>query len=118
MSLGWGTIHSKSRKQILNTVSSNEAEIVGVGDYFPRNIHITMLLEQLCYCMRSNLLMQDNQSAMRMERNGKASTTGNSRHVHIRYFFMKDRVNKGEVDLQYCPTLEMLEYFFTKPLQG
>jgi hypothetical protein len=118
MSFGWGTIHSRSSKQKLNTVSSTEAEIVGVGEYFPRNIHITMFLEQLGYCMRSNVLMQDNQSAIRMERNGKASTTGNSRHVHIRYFFMKDRVDKGEVDLQYCPTLEMLADFFTKPLQG
>ena len=62
--------------------------------------------------------MQDNQSAMRMEKNGKASTTGKSRHVHIRYFFIKDRVDKGEVELQYCPTLEMLADYFTKPLQG
>ena len=118
MSFGWGTIHSRSSKQKLNTVSSTEAELVGVSEYFPRIIHITMFLEQLEYCMQSNVLMQDNQSAICMERNGKASTTGKSRHVHIRYFFMKDRVDKGEVEVQYCPTLEMLADYFTKPLQG
>ena len=43
---------------------------------------------------------------------------GNSRHVDIRYFFVKDRVDKGEIGIEYCPTESMLADFFTKPLQG
>ena len=31
---------------------------------------------------------------------------------------MKDRVDKGEIDIQHCPTKSMLADFFTKPLQG
>ena len=53
-----------------------------------------------------------------MEVNGRTSCTGSSRHVNIRYFFIKDRVDKGEVDITYCPTGQMLADFFTKPLQG
>ena len=53
-----------------------------------------------------------------MLKNGRNSCTGNSRHVHIRYFFVKDRVDKGEVKVEYCPTLQMLSDFFTEPLQG
>ena len=53
-----------------------------------------------------------------MERNGRMSCTGNSRHIHIRYFFVKDRIDKGEFRVEYCPTYLMIADFFTKPLFG
>ena len=53
-----------------------------------------------------------------MARNGRNSCTGNSRHINIRYFFVKDRFDKEEIDIVYCPTLDMVADFFTKPLQG
>ena len=31
---------------------------------------------------------------------------------------MKDRIDKGEFEVQYCPTGLMLADFYTKPLQG
>lgn len=70
------------------------------------------------YEMEINVLYQDNQSAMKMERNGRNSCTGNSRHVNIRYFWVKDKIEKGEVDLKYCPTEKMLGDYYTKALQG
>ena len=45
-------------------------------------------------------------------------------HVHhtcalnIRYFFVTDQVEKGNLSIEYCPTDEMLGDFMTKPLQG
>ena len=50
-----------------------------------------------------------------MEVNGRISCTGNSRHINIRYFFIKDRVDKGEVDIMYCPTGQMLADFLQSP---
>ena len=41
-----------------------------------------------------------------------------TRHIDIRYFFVKDRVESGEVHIEHCPTLDMLADYFTKPLQG
>ena len=38
--------------------------------------------------------------------------------MNIRYFFAKDRVDKEEVLIHYCPTGKMLADYFTKPLQG
>ena len=46
------------------------------------------------------------------------SCTGNYRHVSIRYYFVKDRVDKGELSIEYCPTHLMIADYFTKPLQG
>lgn len=53
-----------------------------------------------------------------MERNDQNSCTGNSKHTHIRFFFVKTRCDKGEINLEYCPTKLMLLDLFTKPLQG
>ena len=89
MSFGLGTIHAKSSKQKLNTKSSTEAELVGVSDYLPYNTWLLMFLASQSYNLRSNIINQDNQSAMRMERNGRNSCTGNSRHVNIRFFLFK-----------------------------
>ncbi len=61
---------------------------------------------------------QDNQSAMLLEKNGKASSGRRTRHINIRYFFVTDRVAKGKMIIRYCPTKEMLADFLTKPLQG
>jgi hypothetical protein len=38
--------------------------------------------------------------------------------MDTRYFFVADRVESKEVDIQYCPTGKMVADFFTKPLQG
>ena len=33
-------------------------------------------------------------------------------------FFIKDRIDKGEVKVEYCPLICVLADFFTKPSQG
>ena len=53
-----------------------------------------------------------------MEKNGRNSCTGNSRHVDVRYFWIKDKIDQGEVKVKYLPTHLMLADFFTKPLVG
>ena len=60
------------------------------------------------YDILRNVIFQDNQSAMILEINGRNSCTGNSRHIDIKYFWVKDRVDKKEVEIQYCPTHLML----------
>ena len=118
ISLGWGALHTKSSKQKLTVKSSTEAEIVGMSEYIPYNIWLVNFLSAQGYTIKHNVVYQDNQSAIRMENNGRNSCTGNSRHIHIRYFFVKDRIDKGEMHVSYCPTHNMLADFFTKPLQG
>ena len=118
MSLGTGVIHAKSSKQKLNVKSSTEAELVGVSDYLPYNLWLLMFMDMQGYTIKDNVMYQDNQSTILMLKNGRNSCTGNSRHIHIRYFFVKDRVDKKEVKVEYCPSLDMLADFFTKPLQG
>lgn len=40
------------------------------------------------------------------------------RHINVRYFFIKDYVDKGEVSVEHCNTKNMVADLMTKPLQG
>ena len=84
MSFGYGMVHYKSSKQKLNTKSSTEAKVVGVSYYLPYNICICSFMGAQGYDIKQNILVQDNQSAIKIEKNGKKSNTGNSRHIDIR----------------------------------
>jgi KUP system potassium uptake protein len=117
-SLGRGAIMCKSTKQKLNTKSSTEAEVVGSCDYLPNTIWARMFLGEQGYELTENIFYQDNQSAIRLEKNGRASCGQKSRHIDIRYFFMQDRFESEGISVVYCPTDEILADFFTKPLQG
>ena len=117
MSFGKGVLHAKSSKQKLNTKSSTETELVGLSEYIPYTIWMKNFLHEQGYKVTGNVY-QDNQSSIKMEKNGRNSCTGNSRHVNIRFFFVKDLVDKKEIEIVYCPTETMLADYFTKPLQG
>ena len=98
--------------------SSTEAELVGASEYIPYNLWLVLFMSEQGYKIKDNVLYQDNRSTMLMLKNGRNSCTGNSRHINIRYFFVKDRIDKGELRVEYCPSSIMLADFFTKPLQG
>jgi len=70
------------------------------------------------YHLKKKVLYQDNQLAMKLEIIGRISCTGNMRHISIRYFFVKDRVDNEEFVIVYCPIKEMIADYFTKPFQG
>ena len=89
MSFGLGMVHCKSLQQRLNTKSPTETELVGMSNYVPYNIWIRNFLEHQGYPLLSNTIFQDNTSAILMEKNGRNSCTGNSRHIDIRYFLSR-----------------------------
>ena len=63
-------------------------------------------------------MYQDNQSAIKLQLNGRKSSGKRTRHINIRYFFIKDLVDKDRISIQHCHTTKMVADFFTKPLQG
>ena len=61
---------------------------------------------------------QDNGSAIKLEKNETKSAGDRSRHVNIRYYFVKDIIQCEKIEVQHCPTEIMISDFLTKPLQG
>jgi hypothetical protein len=72
MTYGCGAIQTISRKQQLNTRSSTEAELVGADDAATKILWTKLFLERQGYGITSNILFQDNQSAILLETNGQA----------------------------------------------
>ena len=68
--------------------------------------------------MESNIFYQDNQSAILLEKNGCRSFGEKSRHINIRYFFIKDVLRREKITITHCPTEHMIADYFTKPLLG
>ena len=117
MSMGVGAIYSTSRRQKLNTTSSTTGELVSMADVLPQALWTRYFMEAQGYGV-TTILNQDNQSAIKLAENGKASSGRATRHINIRYFFITDCIAKKEIGIQYCPTKEMVADYFTKPLQG
>ncbi len=116
--LGEGSITSISRKQGMNTRSSTEAEVVAADEVVGPMVWTTRFLEAQGYVLNDNILYQDNQSAMLLEKNGRSSAGKRSRHLNIRYFFVKDQRDNGLIDIRFCPTDNMTADYMTKPLHG
>jgi hypothetical protein len=118
LSMGLGSIYSMARKQKLNTTSSTEAEIVGVHNAMSQIIWVRYFPMAQVIKVSRNILFQDNKSALLLHKNGTASSSRNTRHKNIRYFFVKDRIKAGKIEVVFCPSSEMIADFFTKPFQG
>jgi hypothetical protein len=68
--------------------------------------------------VNDNIIYQDNNSAMLLEKSGRSSSSKRTKHINIRYYYVADRVAKGDVNVVRCPTDQMIADFQTKPLQG
>ena len=117
MTMGQGAVFSSSRKQKFNTKSSTESELVGCDDALPPTLWTKEFLKEQGY-ETDTVLHQDNTSAILLEKNGSASTHRRTRHINIRYFYIKEQVDKGNICIEYCPTDQMDADYMSKPLQG
>ena len=117
-SMGTGCVHHKSTKQQLNTKSSTESEVVGASDYLPWTIWLKMFLEAQGYKLTTCYYYQDNESAIRLIKNGKKSSRDKTRHIKIRYFFIADVIKRENLTVKACRSEHMVADYYTKPLQG
>ena len=96
---------------------TTEAELVAIDDALASMTWTKNFLKAQGYAT-ATVLNQDNQSTMKLAKNGRASSHKRTRHINIRYFTIKDYLDKGEMDIKYCPTDAMQADYLSKPLQG
>ena len=117
ISVGKGAVYVKSTKQRLVSKSSTEAELITLSDMTSNVIWTRDFLLHQGYSIKAANVYQDNTSTIALAERGR-STSERTKHVHIRYFFVKDRIESGEIKITYLPTNEMVADILTKPLQG
>jgi hypothetical protein len=61
-------------------------------------------------------ICEDNQSAIAYSQN--ALVNEKTKHIGLKWYFIKDHVDQGTIKLRYLPTDQMVVYIFTKPLPG
>ncbi|CAJ1937439.1 unnamed protein product [Cylindrotheca closterium] len=118
LTMGKGAIIAISTKQKINTDSSTVAELVGVHDALPMIMWSRYFIISQGYEVVDNIIHQDNQSAMLLEKNGRSSCGRKTRALDVRYFSITDKIKSGFMRVLHCPTAKMLGDFFTKPTQG
>jgi hypothetical protein len=117
ITLGAGPIYVKSAKSKIVPKSSTEAELIFLSDFSGELIrHRSFLIGQGLE-LGPVRTWQDNQSTILLASRGKKSSP-RTKHVAVRYFYLKDRIDQGELSLSYLPTAEMVADILTKPLQG
>ena len=97
---------------------STAAELVAVDDIIGSVLWTKRFLESQGYSIKKNVIFQDNKSAILLESNGRKSAGKRSRHLNIRYFFITDQKEKGNINIEFCPTDHMISDYMTKPVQG
>ena len=58
------------------------------------------------------LIFEDNQSAIAMAKNPQYHKR--SKHINIKYHYVREQVSQGKIAVKYCPTEDMLADLLTK----
>jgi hypothetical protein len=115
---GRGALLRMCKKQKLNVRSSCEGELVGIDDVLPLILWARYFIEEQGYTVEQNIVYQDNKSTILLANNGRWSSSKRTKHIKSRYFFIKDKIDQGEVSIEHQPTNMMWSDVLTKPKQG
>lgn len=109
------TISWSSKKQSCVALSTAEAEYVALSAAVQEALWIRQLLSDLMTGGVNQIqMMEDNQSAICMATNPRFH--GRTKHIDLKYHFVRDHVKKGDVVINYCPTEDMVADILTKSL--
>jgi hypothetical protein len=117
LKLAGGAVGGSSSKQKLVVKDSTESEIVGLSDESTKVIWAREWLLSQGYKLPPTLIYQDNKSVLSLMATGR-TTKQRTKHLNVRYFFIRDRIAKQELRLEYLPTKRMVADLMTKPIVG
>ena len=110
-----GPITWLSKKQGIVALSTTEAEYVALSTATQESVWLRRLLMDLnAFPNGPTVLMEDNQGAIAVAKNPIAHAR--TKHIDIRYHYIREAVQEQTIELKYCPTNEMLADILTKPL--
>ncbi len=117
ITLGTGSLEASSSKQKINTMAAQESEVVGLSDKVKKLLWSRNFIKYQGISIGPAIVYQNNKGVLAVCKRGQ---NGNSRtkHIALRYHFIRDLVERGEIILKYCPTKMMVADILTKPLQG
>ena len=104
----------QSKKQTCVAISTAEAEYIFAAACTSQIIWIQSQLRDYAINMKKIPLQCDSQSAIRIFHNPVQHLK--TKHIALRYHFIKDHVEDGNIEVHFVKTIDQLGDRVTKPL--
>nr|GEW03140.1 retrovirus-related Pol polyprotein from transposon TNT 1-94 [Tanacetum cinerariifolium] len=112
--LGEKLVSWMSKKQDCTAISTAEAECVALSASCAQVIWMRTQLKDYGFDYNKIPLYRDSQSAITISYNPMQYSR--TKHINVRYHFIKEQVECGIIDLYFVPTKYQLADMFTKAL--
>lgn len=113
--IGSAAITWKSKKQEVVALSSAEAEYVAASSAICEALWLKRMLGDLKMNQDGAVKIHcDSKSAIAMSKN--PAFHGRTKHIDVKFHFIRSKVSAGEVELQQCCTHDQVADIFTKAL--
>ena len=110
-----GAVAWSSKKRAIVTLSTTEAEFISAALCGCQAIWMLRVLSYLKWNQKGCVIYCDNCSTIKLSKNPVMH--GRSKHISIRYHFLRDLAKNGVVELKYCRSQEQIADIMTKPLK-
>jgi hypothetical protein len=112
MMLAGGVVAYSSKLQRTVALSSAEAVYMGLAHGTQEVLFLRELVKELGLSQKQTIIHVDNQAAQQMALNPVHHQR--TKHIDVRYHFVRERVQTKEVELQHISTKENLADIMTK----
>jgi transposase InsO family protein len=113
--LGGGSVCWNSKKQATVALSTTEAEYIAAAQATKEAVWMRQLLADLGYeQVHPTIIHDDNQGCLALIRN--PAFHNRTKHIDIQHHFIREKVEKQEVELKFCSTQDMVADILTKGL--
>ncbi|GAA0176229.1 transmembrane signal receptor [Lithospermum erythrorhizon] len=114
--LNYGAVAWASKKQPIVTLSTTEAEFVAATACVCQLIWMKRILKTLGHEEEEcSVIYCDNSSTIKLSRNPVMH--GRSKHIDVRYHFLRDQVKKGRITLEHCSSEDQVADILTKAVK-
>ena len=114
--LGTGAVSWSSKKQQIVSLSTIEAKFITAIVCACQAIWLRRILEELQFKqVEATTVFCDNNSAIKLSKN--LVLHGRSKHIDVKYYFLRDLSNNGTIKLVYCRSEDQVADIQTKPLK-
>jgi hypothetical protein len=114
--MGTGAISWCSKKQPIVTLSTTEAEFVATASCACQGMWLRNILKQLSQEQAgATIVYCDNSSSIKLSKNPVMH--GRSKHIDVRYHFLRELNKDGVIELRHCKSEEQLADIMTKALK-
>lgn len=111
-----GAVSWASKKQPVVALSTTEAEYIAAASCACQCVWLRRVLEKIGFEEKTETVIKcDNSSAIQLSKHPVFH--GKSKHIEVRFHYLRDLVNDGIVKLSYVPTEDQVADIFTKPLK-